>query len=105
MKKSHAQLLLVLLLLTAAMPVFAQTDDLIPKGMVSLAESILGIFTGGFMKTVFIILFLGAAVAYGYNKDNEKMKMKMLAILITIGIIGSAQWVVGKIWDSSMAGG
>ena len=88
-----------LLLLIAAMPMFAQ--DILPSGMTSLVDSILKIFTGGFVKTILIIFLAACAVAYGFNKDNEKMKRNILAIGVAIGIIVGAQWIVDAIWSAS----
>ena len=88
-----------LLLLGAAMPVFAA--DIVPAGMTSLVNAILGVFTGGFVKTILIIFLAACAVAYGFNKDNEKMKRNILAIGIAIAIVVAAQWIVDAIWSAS----
>jgi len=98
------KIMLFLLLLAAAAPVFA-AEDIMPSGMTSLAESVMGIFTGTFVKTIMIICLAGCAVAYGYNKDNEKMKAKIIAIGIAIAIIVGAQWIVGKIWTAATSNG
>jgi len=103
MKKTDCnwKILLCLLLLAAATPLFAATADLMPAGMTDLADSIMGIFTGAFVKTIMIICLAGCAVAYGFNKDNEKIKRNIIAIGIAIAIIVAAQFIVGKIWDAA----
>jgi len=101
MKKINGnwKIALFVLLLAAAAPLFAQ--DLMPSGMTNLADGVLGIFTGAFVKTIMIICLAGCAVAYGFNKDNEKMKRNIIAIGVAIGIIVAAQFIVGKIWDAA----
>lgn len=91
--------MLFMLLLAAAGPLFAA--DLMPSGMKTLADNILETFTGAFVKTIMIIILVGCAIAYAYNKDNEKMKMKILTLLVAIGIIVGAQWIVGAIWGAA----
>jgi type IV secretory pathway VirB2 component (pilin) len=99
MKNSPLKMMFLMLFLAAAMPMFAA--DIMPQGMTTLVESILDVFTGGFVKTILIIFLAACAVAYGFNKDNEKMKRNVLAIGIAIGIIVGAQWIVGAIWSAS----
>jgi len=82
-----------------AMPLFAQ--GIMPSGMTSLAEEILGIFTGPFVTTILIILLCGAAIAFAYNKDNEKMKSKIIAIGISIAILIGARGIVTAIWNAA----
>jgi type IV secretory pathway VirB2 component (pilin) len=81
--------------------VFAAGGDIVPAGMTSLMDSILGVFTGPLVKTILIICLAGCAVAYGFNKDNEKMKRNIIAIAIAIGVVVGASGIVGTIWDAS----
>jgi hypothetical protein len=60
------------------LPLYAQ--GIMPRGMTSLAEQILEIFSGRFVQIIFAIFFCGAAVAYGFNKDNEKIN-KLISVL------------------------
>lgn len=81
-----------------AMPLAAQNANIMPAGMTSLMDSILEIFTGGFVKTILIIMLAATAVAYGFNKDNEKMKRNCIAIGIAIAIIIGSTVIVDAIW-------
>jgi type IV secretory pathway VirB2 component (pilin) len=100
-KKSYWKILLcALLLMAAAAPLFAQTD-IMPEGLQSLADNILKIFTGNFVRVILIICLAGCAVAYGFNKDNEKMKRNIIAIAVAIAIIVGAQTIVKNIWDAA----
>ena len=99
MKKSLLKLIFLLLLLATTMSVFAQ--DVLPSGMQSLAESILEIFTGGFIRIILVICFCGCAVAYGFNKDNEKMKRNAIAIGVATGLIATASFIVEKIYTAA----
>ena len=103
MKKSQIKILFLFLLLTAALPLFAQGKggDLMPAGMTNLMDSVLAIFTGGFVKTILIICLCGCAVAYGFNKDNEKMKRNIIAIGIAIGILVAASQIVDMVWSAA----
>jgi uncharacterized membrane protein len=73
----------------------------VPQGMESLADTILGSFTGTFMKVVLAIFLCGSAVAYAFNKDNEKIKRSALAVGIAAGIIISAQFIIDAVWTAS----
>ncbi len=99
MKKIDVRNLFFLLLLTAAAPLFAQ--DLMPAGMTTLANNVLSIFTGPFIRAIMAMLLCGCAIAYAYNKDNEKMKYKIIAIGIAIAIIVAAQAIVDAIWGAA----
>ena len=94
--KKKLCLCFALLALCAAV-IYAQ----VPQGMESLADTILGIFTGTFMKVVLAIFLCGAAVAYAFNKDNEKIKRSALSIGIAAGIIISAQFIIDAVWTAS----
>jgi len=99
MKLNQLKVFFLLLLSAAAFPLFGA--DIMPKGLVSLGDSIMEVFTGGLIKTIMICCLAGCAVAYGFNKDNEKMKRNIIAIGIAIAIIVGAQWIVGAIWTAS----
>lgn len=75
-----------------------------PRGMQSLADSVLEVFTGRFVQIIFAIFFCGAAVAYGFNKDNEKVKRSCIAVGIACAMIASASAIVGAIWSASGGG-
>ena len=83
----------------AAAPLFAQ--GIMPEGMTSLMEEILGIFTGPFVKTILIICLCGCAVAYAYNKDNERMKQKAIATGIAAAILCTASFIVDAVWSAA----
>jgi len=100
MNKSQIKNLLFMLLLFAAVPLFAQSSPL-PSGMTSLMDSVLAIFTSGFTKAILIMCLCGCAIAYGFNKDNEKMKRNMIAIGIAIGILVAASQIVDMIWTAA----
>ena len=100
MKLNQLKVFFIILLNAVVFPLFGATD-IMPKGLVSLGDSIMGVFTGGLVKTIMICCLAGCAVAYGFNKDNEKMKRNIIAIGVAIAIIVGAQWIVGAIWDAS----
>jgi type IV secretory pathway VirB2 component (pilin) len=99
MKKIDLKILFLVLLLAAAVPLFAQ--DIMPAGMTTLVENIMKIFTGRFVQVILIICLAGCAVAYGFNKDNEKMKRNIIAIGVAIALIVGAQVIVKAIWDAA----
>lgn len=106
MKKFNGnwKIMLFLLLLAAAAPLFAQNGDLGTlglSGMESLAKNIQGIFTGTLVKIILICCLAGCGIAYAYNKDNEAMKKKVIAITIGIGIITAASVIVDKIFTTT----
>jgi len=102
MKRNESlKVMLFMLMLAAAAPLFAAGSDIVPAGLTSLVDSIMEIFTGGIVKTILIICLAGCAVAYGFNKDNEKMKRNIIAIGISIAIVVGAQSIVTIIWNNS----
>jgi type IV secretory pathway VirB2 component (pilin) len=86
--------------LLSAVSVFAQSD-IMPSGMTSLMENIIGIFTGPFVQGILIICLCGCAVAYGFNKDNEKMKRNIIAIAVAIAILVAASNIVEAVWNAA----
>jgi type IV secretory pathway VirB2 component (pilin) len=92
------KLALTLALALTAARAFAQA---LPAGMTNLANSILSVFVGPFVKTILVICLCGCAVAYGFNKDNEKMKRNILAIGIAVAILCCANFIVDAIWNAS----
>ena len=96
-KQNYAALLFLLLLLAA--PLAAQ--GIMPAGMKSLADEILEIFTGPFVKTILIIMLCATAVVFGFNKDNEKMKRNCIAIFVAIAILIGASGIVDAIWKAA----
>jgi len=103
LKKTDLKFLFFFLLLAAAMPLFAQGKggDIIPPGMTNLMESILAVFTGGFVKSILIICLCACAVTYGFNRDNEKMKRNCIAIGVAVAILVCASFIVGKVWEAA----
>jgi type IV secretory pathway VirB2 component (pilin) len=83
----------------SALPLFGA--DLMPSGMTSLAEGILAIFTGPFVKVILAIFLCGSAVAYGFNKDNEKVKRNCIAIGIAAAILIGASSIINAVWSAS----
>jgi len=101
MKKSHLKILFFMLILTAAMPLFAAGGDLIPSGLTSIGEQVQGIFTGPLVTIICVCCLAGCGIAYAFNKDNEKMKRNIIAIGIGIVIIATASGIVGKIFSAA----
>ena len=101
MKKLLKKVAFVSLYIAAAARVFATGGDIMPGGMTTLAESIIEVFTGPFVKAILIIMLAGCAVAYAFNKDNEKMKRNIIAIAVAIGILVGATEIVDVIWKAS----
>jgi len=81
------------------MPLTAQ--GLMPAGMKTLADQILDIFTGPFVRIILVIFLCGAAITYAFNKDNEKMKRNCIAIGVAIAILIGASGIVGAIWTAA----
>jgi len=104
MNKSQLKFLFFMLILTAAMPLFAAGGggDLGSLGLGNLegfVESLKGIFTSGIVRAILIMCLCGCAIAYGFNKDNEKMKRNIIAIAIAIAILVAAQSIVDALFD------
>jgi type IV secretory pathway VirB2 component (pilin) len=99
MKPQHKKRFALLALsLWAARPLFAQ---IMPAGMETLAENILEIFTGPFVRIILAIFLCGSAIAYGFNKDNEKIKRNCIAIGVSAAIIIAAASIVDAVWSAS----
>jgi len=98
MKKLQMKIFFLFLLLSSASPLFAQ---IVPRGLESLGDQIVEIFTGGLVRTILICCLAGCAVAYAFNKDNEKMKRNIIAIGIAIAIIVGASGIVEALWKAS----
>ena len=99
MKISQLKAFFFMLLLAAAMPLFAQ--DIVPPGLTRLTDQIVDIFAGDLVKGILIACLAGCGVAYGFNKDNEKMKRNIIAIGVAIAIIATASFIVGKIFTAA----
>jgi len=99
MKKSQLKILFLFLLLTAAMPLFAQS--IVPSGLESIGDQIQEAFTSPIITVILVGCLVGCGVAYAFNKDNEKMKRNVIAIAIGIIIIGTAQQIVTAIMDAA----
>jgi len=86
-----------------SLPLYAQSSygGIMPRGMQGLADSVLDIFTGTFMRVIFAIFLCGSAVAYAFNKDNEKVKRSCIAIFIAAAICIGASGIVGAVWTAS----
>ena len=98
MKNSRLKIMFLMLLFTAAAPLFAQ---IVPPGLESLSKQVVAVFTGGLVRTILVCCLAGCAVAYGFNKDNEKMKRNIIAIAIAIAIVVGASGIVEAIWGAS----
>jgi len=101
MNKSQMKILFFMLLLAAALPLFAQDSQFIPAGMTKLTDEVVAIFTGGLVKGILTACLAGCGVAYGFNKDNEKMKRNIIAIAIAIAIIAGASFVIGQFFSAA----
>jgi type IV secretory pathway VirB2 component (pilin) len=86
--------------LLAPVLLYAQAD-IMPAGMKSIADGILAIFTGPFVKALLAIFLCGAAVAYGFNKDNEKVKRNCIAVGVACGILVVASSVVEAVMGAA----
>jgi len=95
MKNSQLKIMFSMLLLAAALPLFAQ--EIMPDGMSTLAEDVMAIFTGNVVRIILVCCLAGCGIAYAFNKDNEKMKRNIIAIAVGIGIIACASGIVGAI--------
>jgi len=82
--------------LILSQPVFAQ--DAIGK-MESVADKILGVFTGTLVRAILAISLCASAVVYATNKDNDKVKRGCLAVGVAAVIIISASGIVGFMMD------
>ena len=102
MKISNWKIAFFLMLLIAASPLFAQS--IMPPGMKTLADNILEIFTGPFVKTILIILLCATAVTFAFNKDNEKMKRNCIIIGVSCGILIAASEIVDAVWKAAGGG-
>jgi type IV secretory pathway VirB2 component (pilin) len=94
MKKTYKKITALITLAFAALPLSAQ------EGMdriQSLADKVLEVFQGPFVKTILVIFLCGSAVAYGFNKDNEKIKRNCIAIGVACAILVAASSIVGMI--------
>jgi len=85
-----------------SLPLYAQDQQL--RQLESLADKILGYFTGALVRTILVILFCATGIVFAYNKDNEKMKKNCIAILVGIAILGAASGIVGVLFDASGVG-
>ena len=101
MKSSQLKIFFLMLLLAAAVPLFA--DDL-PAGLQTVADKVEGVFKGPLIRTILVCCLAGCGVAYGFNKDNEKMKRNVIAIGIGIIIVGAATEIVRLIFSASGGG-
>ncbi|MDR2865561.1 MAG: TrbC/VirB2 family protein [Spirochaetaceae bacterium] len=99
-KKNQISIAIGIYIGVLAQMVFA-ADDLIPKGMTTLVESIKDVFVGPFVRAILVIIFCGAGVAYAFNRDNDKIKLKAIAIGVAIGIIGGASIIVEKLFAAA----
>jgi type IV secretory pathway VirB2 component (pilin) len=86
--------------LAAAVRVYA-ADDLVPPGLMTMAESIMDVFTGDLAKIILGCCFAGACIAYAYNKDNEKMKGKVLAVVVATGLLIITQQIMDRLWAAA----
>ena len=75
-------------------------DNVIPGTLQTLADQIVGVFTGLFVRAILVIMLSAAAVTYAFNKDNEKMKRNCIAIIVGAAIIIAAQEIVGRVFTS-----
>ena len=96
---SRKLIFFLLLLLAAAVPLFAQ--DIIPSGLNTVAGSVKAAFTSDIVKIILVCCLAGCGIAYGFNKDNEKMKRNVIAIAVAIVLVMAAQGIVDKIWSAA----
>jgi len=99
MKNSQLKIMFLMLLLTAATPLFAALE--VPAGLNTLGTDLVNIFSGSLVRSILIICLAGCGVAYGFNKDNEKMKRSIIAIAVAIGIIATASAIVGAVFTAT----
>jgi len=108
MKTSQLKIMFFMLMMTAALPLFAQGGGqggdlgaLGLGGVGTLAKTVQDIFTGDLVRIILVCCLAGCGVAYGFNKDNEKMKRNIIAIAIAIGIITAAATIVDTIFSKA----
>lgn len=98
MNKSQLKFLFFMLILAAAMPLFA---EVMPEGLKSTADEIEAIFRGPVVTIILICCLAGCGIAYAFNKDNEKMKRNIIAIAIGIIIVSAARGIVEAVIRAS----
>jgi hypothetical protein len=74
-------------------------QNLLPSGLMTMAENILDIFTGDLARIILGCCFAGSCIAYAYNKDNEKMKAKVLAVMVATGLLVLTSEVIDQLWS------
>lgn len=97
MNNSQLKVLFLFLLLTAAIPLFAQEFTMLD----STADKILKIFTGKVVQIILVCCLIGCGVGYAFAKDNDKMKRSMIAVGVGIIIVGSASVIAKFIWGDA----
>ena len=86
-----------------SLPFLMAQQSIVPQGMQTLADNILGVFTSPFIRVLLAIFLCGSAIAYAFNKDNEKIKRNSIAIGIASAILVVAQTLVNLIWQAAGA--
>jgi hypothetical protein len=97
MNKSFKKVSVLIPYLFLPLTLFAQDLPAGLGGVQSLADTILSIFQGPFIKVILAIFLSGSAVAYAFNKDNEKIKRNCIAIGIASAILIGASSIVGAL--------
>lgn len=107
MKKNDLRLLLFMLLLIVAVPLFAQSggrsdglSTLGLSGLENLSITVLKIFTSAFVKTILTICFVCCVIAYARNRDNKKIVDNSIAIGIATGLLAAASFIVEAVWNA-----
>lgn len=89
---------LVFLFTILPMPLFA---SIVPSGMYTLADNIVGVFTGPIVRTILVIALCGTAIAYGVNKDNDRMKKGIIAVGVSIALLIASTAIVDAVWTAA----
>jgi len=87
----NSQMKILFLLLSAALPLFA---DVVPKGLTNVGNQVEEVFTGDLVRIILVCCLAGCGIAYAFNKDNEKMKRNIIAIAVGIVIVFAASEIV-----------
>lgn len=94
-KRINALFILLILFFFFATPLFAQAA--VDK-MNDAAETIKKALTSNLVKTILVIAFIGAGIAFAVNKDSQRIRNSAIAIGVGAVIIGAASYIVELVW-------
>ena len=101
MSKNFKKLSFLWIYFFFSLPLLFAQQDIVPPGMQTLADNILRVFAGNFIRVLLAIFLCGSAIAYAFNKDNEKIKRNCIAIGVASAILVVAQTLITLIWNAA----